>query len=292
MEQHLETLTYYIERLASGDAGEIPESIVEEFGEKCKDTLRKLGEPRSEFRLRMSNIGSTPRSLWLDSVYGRKVDPKMVVKGTYGHLVEHFFMALMKASGVPFDSVSGKTTLMVGDTEVNGEYDAIIDGRVYDFKTASPYSYDNKFNSFDTIAKDDDFGYCGQGVAYSQGTGKLFGGWFVIHLVTGEYKYVSGNELNNLKVRNDYLEDFENKVRIINGEIPPPPCTGVVNEVFNRKETGRKVLGFSCTYCNHKDKCHKNITYMPSLASKAKSRPWKYYVDLDKTTGVSSNESS
>lgn len=283
-------LHMYLEKIAAGQGANITEEVIEEFGERCKETLRRFNEDTTnrEFRLRMSNIGKDVRSLWLEKEYGRQAKKvSLLIQLTYGHLIEHLFIALMRSAGnININAVNKKVSLPLSSTVVEGELDAIIDDEVYDFKTASPFSYDRKFSSLNTVIESDDFGYCGQGVGYSTGDGKPFAGWFVINKVNGEFKFIDARELNRLDVRNKYMEDFEYKVRVLDGKLPVPECTGVVDEVFNKKPTGRKVLNYSCSYCPCKDKCHDDLQYLPSLSSTAKSRPWKYYVDLNKGDSV------
>lgn len=55
---------------------------------------------------------------------------------------------------------------------INGTYDIVIDGAVDDIKSASNWSYSNKFDSFETLAKGDGFGYIGQLAGYAKASGK------------------------------------------------------------------------------------------------------------------------
>ena len=54
---------------------------------------------------------------------------------------------------------------------------------VDDIKSASDWSYKNKFDSFESLAKGDSFGYVGQLVGYAKASGKNIGGWWVVNKV-------------------------------------------------------------------------------------------------------------
>ena len=65
-----------------------------------------------------------------------------------------------------------------------------IDGKIWDIKSASPYSFDKKFGEaggFSEVARDDSFGYVSQGFLYSESQKKNFGGWIVVNKSTGEW---------------------------------------------------------------------------------------------------------
>ena len=69
-----------------------------------------------------------------------------------GDIVEAVFKGLLTESGVDFDDTD-KVTLKVGDsndTRVSGSYDLVMGGAVDDIKSASDWSYKNKFESYDT----------------------------------------------------------------------------------------------------------------------------------------------
>ena len=73
---------------------------------------------------------------------------------------------------------------------MNGTLDIIIDDKVWDIKSASPYAFDHKFGEmggYKKIKSDDAFGYITQGYLYSESVGKEFGGWIVINKASGEW---------------------------------------------------------------------------------------------------------
>ena len=264
---------------------EITDELIEEFGEKAKDILRKMQKGREDkgFKLYFSNIGQDARKLWLEKEYGRvPMDSFTTFKMKYGDLIEQFLVTLLKAANVDVTDVDKDIQLMVGDTEIRGRMDLKVDGNIVDIKTASTYAYDTKFDSLKSMQAKDDFGYCSQGVGYMLADGSSkFSGWLVIDKVSGHFKFVDAMPLNTLPEIQKTLNDFEYKINVINGVTPVPECAGIVDEYYNRKATGRKTLSSSCNYCPHKSKCHPSLTYEPVAGSTAKEKPWRYYVNTD-----------
>jgi hypothetical protein len=289
-------LQEYLEQVSQGKAPPIDESIIEEFGERCKDTLRKFGTPQP-FRIRMSNLGTGARKLYLDKRDTRETyNTEFLVKGTYGHIIEHFFMALLEACNITTGPKDKNVSLTLEDgTTINGSYDAKFkikdyDGNeseyIFDFKTASEYSYTRKFRDLHSLELNDDFGYIDQAIGYSQADGTPFGGWFVINTAKGSFKIVDGRELNEPTRVSDSLDCYVTKIEEVNGDELPPPCNIPEPEIFNRKETGRYILANECSYCPHKFTCFPDVSYRPSLESKAQEKPYMWYVGLPETERV------
>lgn len=282
-------LQAYLESICDGRATEIDESIIEEFGEKCKDTLRDFVNPQP-FRVRMSNIGTGARKLYLDKRADTVTyNTDFIVKMTYGHIIEHFFVALLEACGVGTGPKDKEVTLKLPNGEqIKGTYDAkmlalndegVPTEYIFDFKTASEYSYSRKFYNLQSLQDDDSFGYVDQAISYSKASQTPFGGWFVINTTKGTFKIVDGRDLNNEGDVETSLNSYVDKLAEVNGDELPPHCNLPEPETFNKKETGYSVLSHECSYCPHKFGCF-DVTYRPSLHSEAKNKPYVWYVDL------------
>ncbi len=259
----------------------IDETIVQEFGEKCKVALRTLQEEKNTFTLRMSNIGRDPRLLYLQatSKVKEQPDPTFKMKVTYGHLIEHLMIALMKAAGLKVEEPTEQVALKLKDTTIKGTYDVKVNGQIIDIKSASPYSYERKFNSCASLMQGDEFGYIGQAVAYQMADNTKFKGWLVINKATGEFKDVdTDNAFHSPTHLYEWYNKFNYAVDVVTGKADPPPCTGVEDETFRSKPTGHKVLGNKCKYCPAKGTCHPGILYEPARLSQAKEREWKWYL--------------
>lgn len=295
-------LQEYLEQVSTGKAPPIDDTIIEAFGEKCKQTLRDFVTPQP-FRLRMSNIGSGARKLYLDKRDERETfNTQFLVKGTYGHIIEHFFVAILNAAGVETGPNDRSVTLKLDDnTEIRGSYDAKIpytDWRgntqdyIFDFKTASQYSYERKFTSLESLREGDSFGYIDQAIGYSQADGTPFGGWFVINTGTGAFKIVDGRELNSKEDVESSLSTNKSKIAKVAGDTLPEPCHDPEPEVFNKQLTGRMVLDIECSYCPHKFTCFPDVNYRPVIDSKAKNPPYAWYVGLEDNQESTDNDNT
>jgi hypothetical protein len=276
----------YMEQVGAGNA-ELPEDLLEEFAQRCKAALKdRISEIKErEFKLRMSNIGKPLRSLMLDKEYGyAPPTPDFILKMLYGSLYEALTLVLLKASSVNITDQDKPVKLRISNTEIEGTLDVIIDDKVYDIKTASPYSYERKFASYDTLAADDSFGYTGQGFGYAKADNRNFGGWFVINKATGEFKVIEVPASEHDTLMQKSLDEVTKKVKHIEQNLPMPPCTGEVDETYYKKPTGNKVLGSSCRFCPHKFKCHPGVQYKPSVTGKAESPKYVYYTHLKENT--------
>jgi hypothetical protein len=249
-------------------ASDISDALQRQFGGKSK---------RNEFTLRMSNIGRPPCQLWFEKNYPDKALPKpttFVMNMMIGDIVEAVFKGLLTEAGVKYED-SDKVSLELGDTNISGTYDIVIDGAVDDIKSASDWSYRNKFESFETLKDGDPFGYVGQLAGYAKASGKRAGGWWVVNKANGEFKYVPATGIDvDAEVDKAKLA----KVALDRDEVQR--CFEPVEETFRGKPTGNKVLGVECGFCAFKHACWPDVKEMPSVMSKAKDPKIVSYVEL------------
>ena len=233
--------------------------------------------PRDEFRLRMSNIGKPKCQLWFeknDPEDKTPLPPHFLMNMILGDIVEAVFKGILRSAGVQFKDNDKCTLKLSNGHEINGEYDMELDGKIDDVKSASPWSYRNKFENFETLKMGDSFGYIAQLVGYAQGAGKEVGGWWVINKANGEFKYVPAEgvdvdeELGKIEALVDYIESDE----------PFERCFEPEPETFYKKQTGNLVLPSECKFCSFKHKCHPTMQTLPSRPSKALNPPLIDYV--------------
>ena len=260
----------FTEEQAKDIGAEVADAVLRQFGS---------GKSRDEFTLRMSNIGRPTCQLWFQKNHPEKALPKpstFVMNMMIGDIVEAVFKGLLKAANVEFEDTN-KVSLEVGDTNgtrVSGSYDLVIDGAVDDVKSASPWSYQNKFDSFATLAKGDGFGYVGQLAGYAKASGKRVGGWWVVNKGNGDFKYVPADgldldkELDKIKTTVETVNDNEFK-----------RCFSPVPEFFRGKPTGNKVLNDNCRFCDFRYECWPTMVEEPSRMSKAKDPKTVAYIE-------------
>ena len=260
----------FTEEQAKDIGAEVADAVLRQFGS---------GKSRDEFTLRMSNIGRPTCQLWFQKNHPEKALPKpstFVMNMMIGDIVEAVFKGLLKAANVEFEDTD-KVSLEVGDTNgtrVSGSYDLVIDGAVDDVKSASPWSYQNKFDSFGTLAKGDGFGYVGQLAGYAKASGKRVGGWWVVNKGNGEFKYVPADGLDLDKE----LDKIKSTVETVNNN-EFKRCFGPVPEFFRGKPTGNKVLNDNCRFCDFRYGWWPTMVEEPSRMSKAKDPKTVSYIE-------------
>jgi len=281
MHHHAELAVYSFLQKAMKGESDMAEEIREQVAQDVKAALEKQfsGPSRDEFKLRMSNIGRPKCQLWFeknDSEDKTPLPPHFLMNMIIGDIVEAVFKGLLRAAGISFTD-NEKVTLKLEDgTEINGEFDMVLDDAVDDVKSASPWSYQNKFASSAALADGDSFGYIAQLVGYSRAAGKRMGGWWVVNKANGEFKYVPAEDIDEATV----LSEIQDTVSYINNDEPFERCFEPVSETHYRKPTGNKKLGIGCSFCSYKHKCWPGLKTMPAVMSTAKNPPMVDYVEL------------
>ena len=156
--------------------------------------------------------------------------------------------------------------------------------KIWDIKSASPYSFQYKFGEaggFDALLKDDPFGYVSQGYLYAGADDKEFGGWIAINKSTGEWA-VTETPLADDEHRAKALKKVKDNSDAIKKNLPFERCFTDVEEMYRRKPTGNRVLGFECSYCPYKKDCWGDeIQYLPQQQSQGLNPKWVWYTKVN-----------
>ena len=184
---------------------DISSTIVNEFGEACKQAFKKqfTDTRENKFRIRMSSIGRPLCQLQMEKS-GAEAEPmpyNAKMRNLFGDLIEASAVAIMKAAGIRIEDLQKEVKLKLGKQTIKGTYDVKIQNKIWDIKSASPYSFDHKFGEdggFDAILKQDTFGYVSQGYLYSNAEKTDFGGWIAINKSN---KKATGNRTLGLECR-------------------------------------------------------------------------------------------
>jgi hypothetical protein len=271
----------FLARATKGET-DMAESIRKQVAADVEAALEKQfsSGPRDEFKLRMSNIGRPTCQLWFeknDPEDKTPLPPHFLMNMIIGDIVEAVFKGLLRAADVEFKD-NDKVKLELNDgVVINGEYDMVLDGKVDDVKSASPWSYNNKFASLEALKQGDSFGYVPQLVGYATAAGLDVGGWWVVNKGNGEFKYVDASGVDKEEV----LESIQNTVSYINEDKPFERCYEAIPETFYRKPTGNLKLGVECGFCSFKHKCWPNLQTLPSVKSTAQNPPMVDYIFVD-----------
>lgn len=235
------------------------------------------GEKRT-FKLRMSNLGRKRCQLWFEknSPESKLADsPFFIINMILGDIIEAVFKGLLRASNVEFEDAE-HVQLKTKQKEIDGTYDLVLNGKVDDVKSASPWAYENKFVDFATLQSKDSFGYISQLVGYAKAKGVPVGGWWVVNKANGNFKYVSASDVD---MDSEYKK-IEDTISYLENDEPFERCYEPVEETYYGKPSGNLKLGIECSFCNYREKCWNNLQVLPSKVSRSSNPPLINYVKL------------
>ena len=256
------------------------EEVIQQVGNDVMDALRRQfggGNKRGDFRLRMSNLGRPTCQLWYDKNKPEVALPfptTFIMNMMLGDIVEAVFKGLLKEAGVKYEDAK-EVSLDLPNASIKGTYDIVIDGSVDDIKSSSQWSYNNKFDSYDSLKEMDGFGYVAQLAGYAKASGKNVGGWWVVNKANGDFKYVPATGLN----LDEEIAKIENTIDTVEDNTFER-CFEPEKETFRGKETGNTVLNKHCTFCSYRFDCWKTLQELPAVMSQAKAPKTVSYIEL------------
>lgn len=248
--------------------------------------LQKMYEddPNRPFTLRMSNVARPLCQLQMDKA--RIKDTQVVeddwnfpLRMMYGSIIEGLTVSILRHSGIKIDEEQTPVKLCIADTIISGTLDLVIDGRVWDIKSASPISFRDKFASYETLKREDHLGYLGQLYGYSKARGLPAGGWIVIDKSSGEIKVLAAPDEQKAEF-DEQLSIIENNVKIVGSGEAFKRSFSDKDETYKKKLTGNKVLESPCIFCKHRYNCWPGLQHLPSFMSTAFDKPYKYYTKV------------
>tara|TARA_X000001388_G_C2227331_1_gene121610 strand:- start:1011 stop:1871 length:861 start_codon:yes stop_codon:yes gene_type:complete len=231
------------------------------------------------FRLRMSNMGKPYCQLWFEKNKPELALPpssNFIINMLIGDIIEAVFKGLLRQANVEYKD-GEQITLDLGDGEtINGTPDIFFGDAVDDIKSASPWSYINKFKDFNSLAEKDSFGYIAQLVGYAKATNTKPNGWWVVNKGNGDFKHVKATNINSkqvlAKIKFTYKELKENKFR---------RCFTDEEETYRKKPSGNRRLKQECSWCSFRHACWPGLQERPSLVSKAEQPPMVSYTEIN-----------
>ena len=253
-----EQIEQYLVDALDGETS-IDEDIVERFGERCKNALRKqFNSKKREFTLRMSAIGRPlcQQQLEKEGAKAEPLTPSTKLKFAYGDMIEALIMGVMEGAKVNIESFQEEVSHTTGSTTIKGTLEVIIDGKVYDIKSASQHAFKNKFSrsdGFAKIAEDDAFGYIAQGYLYSSAKDLPFGGWIAYNKETGDIAVCKAPSSDAYK--RSAITKANSNINALVNDAPFKRQFKKVTERYRNKLTGNYTLALNCRYCNFKSAC-------------------------------------
>jgi len=265
-----------IECLSQGENMDIPQDLIDDFGERMKQALVHWTEPKKQTKgLRMSNIGRPARQLWYESKKDSEPTPLKApthIKFLYGHLLEELLLLFAKIAG---HAVSDEQKEVNVDG-IKGHIDCKIDGQVVDIKTASNFGF-KKFKE-GTLYQDDPFGYMYQLAGYEASEGTTEGGFLAINKETGEIALYLPGDLTKPNV-NGRIDSLKNKLK---SDTPPEKCYQPVPE----GKKGNMRLPTGCAYCGFKNECWSDANNGRGLRVFKYANGLKYFTRVTSTPNV------
>lgn len=272
----VEDIYQKIECLSQGENMDIPQDLIDDFGERMKQALVHWTEPKKQTKgLRMSNIGRPARQLWYESKKDSEPTPLKApthIKFLYGHLLEELLLLFVKIAG---HSVSDEQKEVTVDG-IKGHIDCKIDGQVVDIKTASNFGF-KKFKE-GTLYQDDPFGYMYQLSGYETSEGTTEGGFLAINKETGELALYCPGDLTKPNV-NGRIDSLKNKLK---SDTPPEKCYQPVPE----GKKGNMRLPTGCAYCGFKNECWSDANNGRGLRVFKYANGLKYFTRVTSTPNV------
>ena len=261
---------------------EVEEKLLKPATKDVEHFIRKLYEddPNKPFTMRMSNLGRPLCQLQMEQAKAARVenDWNLPLRLIYGGVIEGLCVNILRHANVGLEEEQTQVSFMLAGHKINGTLDIIIKGKVYDIKSASSYSFKEKFASYESLKASDDFGYITQLALYSAASGAPMGGWVVIDKSSGDFKVV--------EVPDEHQADKEAALRLASDNVRAltsgrafKQCFSDEVETYRRKETNNRTLCKQCTYCPFRYSCWKGLQYLPSACSTAYEKPHKYYTE-------------
>ena len=271
-------------------AGEpkIPDDIIFRASQMFNNKLGKFNFTRKKGGANlpsMSQLGKPFCQLHAEKLGWDKVaeSDSFKIKMLYGDMTEVIAVALLLAAGIEIVDLNKRVVLETEAGYVRGELDLIIrEGNshsLWDIKSASRFAFEKKFQSYEALKNNDDFGYLEQLYGYTKAEREetpdiKAGGWIAINKESGEIKIVKADpddeEVYTSKINNTltkYLEADESNFE---------RCFEDEPETFYRKLTGNRKLCMTCSYCNFKYSCWPDLVYAKHPRSKS-ATAYQYY---------------
>jgi hypothetical protein len=255
---------YHVLKTGEGYTKEIADWV----GEQTSKSLLRQMTPRTQTNsnLRMSNLGKPDRQLWyetrttrqLEKVYGKvfKTEPMLpstLNKFIFGDLTEAHIVGLVMASGHKVEGYQQGCEI----NGIKGSLDLIIDGMLFDIKSAStrafekfknnglidndPFSYLSQLSSYLYSVKDDPVVKHKDKAAFLA-FDKQFG-----HIAVDVYDF--SEWLQNKETEVEY------KKSVVNSDTVPERC---YTDVPHNK-SGNMRLDTQCSYCQFKKLCWPDL---------------------------------
>lgn len=291
----IETLLTDIDAIFSNSSHKVSEENLKKFTDNLskvvKEALEKSGK-KSETGLRMSNLGSPDRKLYLDTKTPQPEgnSPALEQIFLYGHVIEALLIFLIREAG--HEVTHEQKEVMVDG--IPGHLDMAIDGVVTDSKSASPYQF-FKFLSINKLKENDSFGYITQIAGYheavknEEGIDKDRAAILVQNKSDSEKRLLIFDEMDMPHIPSRIAHVKE----MLASSVLPPIC----HQPEVDAKTGNSELAKGCKWCRHKFLCFPSLRVFdyangPKYLTSVISVPRVAEIKIDKSKEIATEEPS
>ena len=242
----------------TGDLSAIADQAGKEVAEAIVDAFTPYVPKKN---LRMSGIGRCERAQWygVKGYEAEEIDAPVYLTFLQGHVLEAVLVALVKLAGHEVTDQQKKHTV----EGINGSQDCTIDGELVDIKTASAWSWENKFT--ETGIDGDAFGYIKQLSAYGKNSGKKHGYFLALNKNKSTLKLCKQELEQDV---DEFIVSLKDKMLM---DTPPERVAGATT--FTKK--GEEKLSMTCGFCSYKKDCYGSLKARPIPSGKITN----YFVD-------------
>lgn len=243
--------------------------------------------PKKGFSLRLSAIGRPLCQQQMQQADAPALQDEWnnPLRMFFGGVIEATAVCILKAAGINIEEEQGNVWLPVALSngeiiKIPGTFDLIIDGRMWDVKSASTYMFQNKFSSYRTLRDNDEFGYIPQLYGYAKAKGIPPGGWIVVDKSSGLLKFLAIPEDDIERDMEGVLELIQHNTNSLVNRAPFKRCFEEVDETFKKRYTGSKYLESPCVFCKFRYTCWPGLQYLPNPSSTAFEKTYRHYTHI------------
>jgi len=228
---------------------QVSDEWCDNFGKNIASIMKQRLQPRVEsYKPRMSSLGRGDRYIWYSTRYTPKeeLSGATLLKFLYGDVIEELLLALVKLSGHEVTHEQEELELH----GIKGHIDCLIDGKLFDVKSASAFSF-KKFKDRQLHEKGKDpFGYYAQLAAYSQAGNYEPYGWLVMD-----------KQMGTLCVSESIsfaMPDMSARALEVNAIVEKNKEPSHCHEPVEDGKSGNMKLAVQCSYCQFKEHCYRD----------------------------------
>jgi hypothetical protein len=277
----------FLEKVSEGKI-KLSNDLYINLAARVQQSIKNILEVEREFSFSISSIGRDFCYLQNEFFYVKPnyTDSTFPIRGMYGYLVEALLVFLIRASGINILADQETVAINIDGNTLNGTLDLALDlgdniPTIWDIKSASHYSFVNKFENINSLIDDDPFGYITQLWLYTEAKRRIdnrtqIGGFIAFDKSSGDLRVIPIPQYMYEPVLEKVLDRVSKVFRDI--ETVTAEKRPTIKEKYRKKMTGREYLDTVCQYCKFKFNCFPNIQLLPNPDSTANNPIMRWYI--------------